>query len=218
MAKAAGKNVIAVLALVVSVVSLGLTGYVSFFQLDAQRDAVELQGRELDQAQRQFDQMVGRLEVTATVDMKRPETEEWLPGPRSGERMPYDAFANELYAFLKVSNTGQAPVSVDGTGIVMNGDDSQLQRGSVWCAPAEEDAVSTCAFPVEIAPQQAYEVLFRIDGLRSGLTCNPYVEDNGLVAAVKTLGGDLVLHETGVKVPMSNDCDSPDPQPPAAED
>jgi hypothetical protein len=206
-------NTISTIALVVSVITLLITGYVSLIQLRVQKDALEAQEQQIEDLNRQFH---GEVAINlAYVNAWNPTTKRWSLS-REGrdfdnQRLRYEQFSGQLYVIMLAANVGESPAALQDAGILVG--EGQIEGRTVRCALEGEGDLSACSFPREVPSQKVLAIQVQVNDISDLLTCNDFVEASGLTGAVQLLDGSIVSHPTTTSVPFSNDCDQGEAPP-----
>ena len=176
--------------------------------LDAQKEALEVQKAQLEQTVRQVEEAHGILQMEASIAIWDIDTQEWTSSIEEGnvyhgETLGQEAFADDVYIRLEVTNIGTATTQVQSSGYLLS-DTGPVVSGEKRCTFSGVEDFEPCRSPIEVPARSVVSIYVDLSDVDLG--CNDYVEERGIVGAIRTIDDTLLEQETGTRVSFSDDC------------
>lgn len=191
---------VAQIALVVSVVALGVTGW----QAVTQHQQAATEHQQLTEARLEFAKSGPNYSGSASVILWNSKTGKWT-WPAKNATVPYSQSVEpwEPSLFLTITNTGRSIGTINEVGLTVSS--QQISSDSVNCSTPKND--STCSLPVAIAPGDTDNFWFPLSpDMTRDITCNDTAAKDGISVYYKSADSQVGTIGTTTALPISGFC------------
>ncbi|MGR6899898.1 hypothetical protein [Glutamicibacter sp. BSL13] len=169
--------------------------------------AAFVQQRNLDLLESQL----GAIKVAAHLQLYNKESGEWsapVDAKKIKKLKETDViFPWDLNVRVDLDNTGYNTVGIAEFGIYVGDKDESAVSATCWGDEEADGSMFACAFPLQIDAQKRASVMLSLGALvQDELQCNRFIEDNGVVAYVKTMDGRIFTSKTNVSLLIAEYC------------
>lgn len=190
-------------ALVVSVIALLASGASIWIQ---QRDS-QTQTAALVAARQQFADSGAKFNADGRLKILDGNAGEWLDDVEKGANAEYESTSapKTVWAIVTVTNIGRTDGAIAGVGVKTS------ESASIEVVPNCEgpnEKTEACRLPAAVNVGQSLKLYIPLGNALQSLTCNKYVEQQGVVITIKESAGQSVVSRTGSGLALAGFCAS----------